>query len=182
MIELPFEPCPALCTILPLTPLRTTPGVVFDSLPSDLLMLCSGAERVIHSHGAISPGSVESVIRPWYCHRFQDDHLMVVAGSRLVELYLREYGKIVSFKVLSNRIESNGKILYDGAAILRWRAGVYHRIESSADLGSASFNFSIRHEGFDIRREFDIHELDISTGESYVLRPGYLDQVEQSDQ
>lgn len=176
MLEIPFEPCPNLFTILPLTPLRTTPGVIFDSLPSELLTLCSGAERVIHSHGAISPGSVGSVIRPWYCHRFQDDHLMVLAGSRLVELYTPECGEIFSFRVSAGRVELNGETLYDGAAIVRWRAGVFHRIESSTDQGSASFNFSVRHEGFDIRREFDIYDLNIETGESKVIRPGYLDQ------
>jgi hypothetical protein len=176
MTEIPFEPFPDLCTVLPLTLLRKTKGVTFDTIPTDLIKLASGGERVIHSKGAVSPGAVGDVERPWYCHSFQDDHLLVLAGDRTVDLFHPNYNKIVTFFVSADKIMVDGKLLFDGGAILRWKAGVYHRIISSAELGSSSFNFSVRREGFDIRREFDIHSLDTATAESRVIRKGFLDQ------
>ncbi len=177
MIELPYEPFPKLCTILPLNLLRKTEGVTFDTIPPELIAVTSGGERVLHQKGALSPGPVEEIARPWYCHRFQDDHLLVLAGDRTVELYHPDYKKVVTFFISADRIVADGKLLYEGGAILRWNAGVFHRIKSSEESGSASFNFSIRRDGFDIRREFDIHGLTVETGESWVVRKGFLDQT-----
>lgn len=178
MDEIVFEPCPELCTILPLQPLRKTKGVLFDSLPIELLGAMAGGERVIHVPGAQSPGPVGDIVRPWYCHRCQDDHLLVFHGSRMVELYHPNCKRNYSFYVTSQEITVNGDILYSGGAILRWKAGVFHRIISSIKVGSASINFAKRYEGFDVRHEFDIHDLDIESGKSRVVRDGYLDQNE----
>lgn len=177
MNEIPFQPCPELCTVLPLTLLRKTPGVTFDSMPTELIEKSSGGERVIHQRGAISPGPVGEVLRPWYCHRFQDDHLMVLHGSRTVELWHSSAQQVYSFYITADSIYVDDELLYEGGAILRWKAGVFHRIESSKEIGSASFNFAIRREGFDIRREFDIYNLNVETGQHQVIRAGYKDQT-----
>lgn len=177
MTEIPFAPCPELCTILPLSPLRKTEGVSFDSLPTELLLNSNGGERVLHNHGAQSPGPVGDVEHPWYCHKAQDDHLLVLAGHRWVELYHPDCKQIYKFRVSSHSIALDNDVIYEGGAILRWKAGVFHRIVSSKSLGSASLNFAIRNDGFDLQHEFDIHDLTIETGESRVIREGYLDQL-----
>ena len=70
--------------------------------------------------------------------------------------------------------------IYDGAAMLVWPRGVFHRIRSDQQTGSASLNFRRRYEGFDIDTNFNIYDLDPSTGEYRTLRAGYLDQPRDS--
>lgn len=177
MEKIAFEPCPELCTIFPLVGLRKTEGVVFDTIPTNMLTMVTGGERVMHEKGAQSPNPVGEEHRPWYCHKCQDDHLLVLFGEREVDLYHPSCKEVFTFGVSSHQVTCNGELLYDGGAIIRWKAGVYHRIVSSPELGSASINFAKRYEGFDIRHEFDIWALDPATGKSKVIRDGYLDQV-----
>ncbi len=178
MREIPFTVCPKLCSILPITPLRKTEGVTFDSIPEELLRHSSGAERVIHRAGAYSPNAIGEIKRPWYCHKAQDDHLMVLYGDRDVELFHPSCNQIFRFHITPEAIFEGEKLLFEGGAILRWRAGVFHRITSSKELGSASFNFAVRYDDFDIQHEFDIYDLDTLTGKSVVIRAGFLDQNE----
>ena len=60
--------------------------------------------------------------------------------------------------------------------MLVWPCGVFHRIQSDKQTGSASLNFGVRYDGFDIRTNFDIYDLDPATGEHRMIRAGYLDQ------
>lgn len=177
METIPFNSCPKLCTIIPLQALRKTVGVTFDTIPTELLLETSGGERVLHRKGAQSPGAVGDIERPWYCHKCQDDNLMVLWGDRRIDLYHPSCNRIFTFTVSVDSILCDGELLYNGGAILRWKAGVFHRIVSSPVHGSASINFAKRYDGFDIRHEFDIYELDSSSGEFGVIRDGYLDQV-----
>ncbi len=177
MDEINYAQFPDLFTIQPLSPLRKTEGVSFSSVPVELLTHCSSGEQVIHGKGAHSPGPVGDVERPWYCHHHQDDHLLVFSGAREIELYLPEYERSVLLLVTPESVYVDGELFYEGAALVCWKAGVFHRIESSPILGSACFNFALYYEGFDIRHEFDIYDLDIQSGESWVIRSGYLDQT-----
>ncbi len=177
MEEINYAPFPKLFTIQPLSSMRKTEGVSFSSVPLELLTHCSSCERVIHDKGARSPGPVGDVEKPWYCHQHQDDHLIVLSGAREVELYLPEYERSVLLRITPESIYIDRDLFYHGAALVCWRAGVFHRIESSPFLGSACFNFALYYDGFDIRHEFDIYDLDIQSGESRVIRSGYLDQT-----
>lgn len=172
-----FTPCPALCTIIPLQALRKTEGVTFDTIPSELLEVTTGGERVLHRKGAQSPGVVGKVERPWYCHRCQDDNLLVLWGDRRVDLYHPSCHEVFTFTVSVDHILCGDSLLYEGGAILQWKAGVFHRIISSPVHGSASINFAQRYAGFDIRHEFDIYHLDCDSGNFRVIRDGYLDQA-----
>ena len=80
-----------LYRIIPLRMLRRTPGVHFDEMvPSDIPKI-DGIDRVIHAANSISPGPVQtdtvSVKRPWYMHPGQDDNLMVLQGTRYIDIY-----------------------------------------------------------------------------------------------
>ncbi len=176
MTEIPFTPCPELCTIIPLNLLRKTPGVTFDSIPEELVQRASGAERVLHQKGAQSPGAVGAVTRPWYCHKTQHDNLMVLFGSRSVELYHPSCARIFTFDVTPESIRCDCKTRGVRRALLSPKPGVAHRIIASPDAGSASFNFAVRDADFDIRHEFDIWDLDEETGKAVVIREGWRDQ------
>lgn len=171
-----FQEVPGLYRVIPLVPLRRTAGVFFDLVPVAAIPRISAIDRVIHEGGAVSPGAVGGVARPWYMHPHQDDNLLVLQGVRHVDLYSASHGRIESFKVYPNRLEDGeGVEICDFPCMLVWPTFVFHRIVSG-EQGSASLNFAVHHEGFDIRSNFNIYALDVSTGKFSLLREGYLDQ------
>jgi len=166
---------PGFYKVVALQPFRKTEGVSFDILPKSLVMKIDAVDRVIHRSSAVSPGPVGDVKEPWYMHPHQDDNLIVLQGVRHVEIYSKKHDRIESFVVTPERIEQNGKLLYDGPGLLVWPRGVFHRIKSGEN-GSASINLATHYEGIDMRTNFNIYDLDTKTGKFKVIREGHLDQ------
>lgn len=164
-----------LYRLIPLRTLRRTHGVKFDEMvPSDIPKI-DGIDRVIHGPNSISPGPVGNIKRPWYMHSGQDDNLMVLQGERYIDIYEPNTKKSASFVVSPDKIYKNDKLYYDGAAMIVWPAGVYHRIISGSG-GSISLNFATRTKEFDLDNNFNIYDLDKNTGKSKLLRKGIEDQ------
>ncbi|MBU0482903.1 MAG: hypothetical protein KKB30_00105 [Proteobacteria bacterium] len=170
-----FKEVKDLYKIIPLNVFRRTPGVYFDNVPTKALPRIDAIDRVIHEQKAISPGPVGEVERPWYMHPCQDDNLVVLHGTRLVDIYRKQHGKMESFVVTANQISKNGQIIYDGPAMLVWPRGVFHRIESLAE-GSSAINFAVHYPGIDMQTNFNIYDLDLKTGQFRVIRAGHQDQ------
>lgn len=162
--------------IFRLKPLRKTEGVFFDTIPGTVFGHVDAIDRVVHAAGAYSPGAVGEVLRPWYMHEFQSDHLMVLAGMRIIELFSRKYGEVVKFEVTPEGIKKNGVTVYEGQVILMWYPTIFHRVESCQENGSSSLNFAVQHDGFDIATNFNIYDLNCSSGEYHLIRHGMLDQ------
>ena len=165
-----------LYKIVTLKELRKTDNVQFDALDTSCMPHIDVFDRVIHAPGAISPGSVGDIKYPWYMHPYQEDNLMVLHGRRDIDIYTPEHGKVEHFSVSPDNVCRNDKICYIGAAMLVWPCGVFHRIVSSSEDGSASINFAVRYEGFNIKTNFNIYDLNTKNGEYKVLREGHLDQ------
>ncbi|MFH7319222.1 hypothetical protein ACHHRT_01280 [Desulfurivibrio sp. D14AmB] len=161
--------------IIPLQPLRRTPGVLFDNVPMGFLPRIDAIDRVLHQSSAISPGPVGEVARPWYMHPHQDDNLIVLSGRREVDIYRREHGR-ASFTVTPDQILQNGEVLFDGPAMLVWPRHVFHRIVSGPK-GSASLNFAVHYPGLDPRTNFSIYRLEEESGRFEVIREGFRDQA-----
>ena len=176
--DLVFQEVPGLYPIIPLCVLRRTPGVCFDAVPTRAFPRIDAIDRVLHGPGAVSPGPVGDVERPWYMHPHQDDNLVVLAGTRHVEVYSSAHGRVESFVVTPNQVKRGDEVVYDGPAILVWPRGVFHRIQSCPKNGSASLNVAVHYDGFDIRMNFSIYDLNTETGEYRVIREGHLDQPE----
>jgi len=170
-----FVEVPGLYKIIPLKLFRKTPGVSFDILPKKIVPKVDAVDRVIHAKSAVSPGPVGDVAEPWYMHPHQDDNLMVLQGVRHVDIYTSAHGKVESFVITPDAVQQNGVKVYDGAAMLVWPRGVFHRIKSGDD-GSASVNLATHYEGLDMRTNFSIYDLDTETGKFKVIREGHLDQ------
>jgi hypothetical protein len=170
-----FKEIEGLYKIIPLKLFRKTPGVAFDVLPKEIVPKVDAVDRVIHFKDAVSPGPVGDVAEPWYMHPHQDDNLMVLQGVRHVDIYTRAHGKIESFVVTPDKIMQNGDIVHDGAALLVWPQGVFHRIKSGKE-GSASVNLATHYDGIDMRTNFNIYDLDLESGKFRVIREGHLDQ------
>lgn len=164
--------------IIPLQPLRRTPGVLFDNVAMEFLPRIDAIDRVLHRGSAISPGPVGEVERPWYMHPHQDDNLIVLFGRREVDIYLREHGR-VSFTVTPEQILQAGQVIFDGPAMLVWPRYVFHRIVSGPE-GSASLNFARHHPGLDLRSNFNIYSLEEESGRFEVIREGFRDQDQQA--
>lgn len=162
--------------IIPLKELRRTKNVRFDVLDTSLIPHIDSVDRVIHGPGARSPGSVGAVERPWYMHPHQADNLMVLHGMRSIDLYSPEIGRVEHFTVTADKVCRENGVCYTGAAMLVWPCGVFHRIVSCPEQGSSSVNFAAHTDGFDIRTNFDIYDLDTESGQFNVIRAGHLDQ------
>ena len=154
---------------------RETEGVYFDVFPNEFLEPVKGVDRVIHKSNAVSPGKLGNVERPWYMHPYQGDNLVVLYGERHVDLYSVAHKKIEKFVITPNEIYQNGELVCTVPGMLVWPPYVFHRVESK-ELGSASLNFAYRYEGFDVKDNFDIYDLNIETGEYKVIREGFKDQ------
>jgi hypothetical protein len=166
---------PGLYKLLSLNSFRKTAGVVFDAFPMEGIGRIDAIDRVLHDQAAQSPGPVGLIERPWYMHPCQDDNLMVLFGTRFVDVYSIEHGKIESFTVTPNTVYKNNKLLYDGASVLIWPRNVFHRIVSGQE-GSASINLATHYDGFDITTNFNIYDLNTETGQYALIRKGEKDQ------
>jgi len=166
---------PGLYRVIALKPFRRTPGVSFDLVPMEHLPAIAGIDRVMHDGAALSPGPVGDVERPWYMHPHQEDNLIVMRGTRTVDVYTLESRRLETFVVGPDSVTRDGELVYDGPAMLVWPNNVFHRIRSGPD-GSASLNFAARSDGFDIKTNFNIYDLDVTKNTFRLLRMGYLDQ------
>lgn len=164
-----------LYRIIKLKEFRKTVGVSFDVMLKSMVPKVDAIDRVLHEQSAVSPGPVEGVERPWYMHTCQDDNLIVLHGTRYVEVYNKAHGKVESFVVEPNKITHNGKVVFEGGAVLVWPAGVFHRIRSGEE-GSASVNLATHYDHFDIKTNFNIYDLNTETGEYRCIREGFKDQ------
>lgn len=164
-----------LFKIIKLKEFRRTEGVAFDVMVESMVPRVNAIDRVLHKNNAISPGPVGDVERPWYMHPHQEDNLFVLHGKRYVDLYTKEHGKVEKFVVTPNYIEHNGEVVYEGGAVLVWPTYVFHRIISGEE-GSASINLASHLEGFDIKTNFNIYDLNTETGDYKLIREGYKDQ------
>ena len=162
--------------VIRLKEFRRTQGVSFDIMVESMLPKIDSIDRVIHQSDAISPGSVNTILRPWYMHTQQDDHLLVLYGKREVELYSPQYGKIEKFVVTPDYIEQNGERILEGGGLVAWSTNVFHRIRSGKE-GSASLNLATHHEAFDYQTNFNIYDLNTETGAYELLREGFKDQM-----
>jgi hypothetical protein len=171
-----IEEVSGLYKIIMLKFYRQTPGVFFEMLEDSDIPETTAIDRVIHEYGAVSPGPVGTTPRPWYMHPHQDDNLMVLHGTRYVDIYTPTHGKVEHFTITPHQVIKNDEIIVDGAAMLVWPHGVFHRIKSCDKEGSASINFATRYEHFDVNTNFNIYDLNTATGQFEVLREGHLDQ------
>lgn len=165
--------------IIPLRALRRTSGVLFDEMvPSDIPKI-HGIDRVIHGPNSVSPGPVEDspipVKRPWYMHPGQDDNLLVLQGTRYIDIFCRKTKNKASFIVTPDKIYKNDKLYFNGPAMVVWPAGIFHRIISGEE-GSISVNFATRTKKFDLKDNFNIYNLCTATGDYHLLRDGSDDQ------
>ena len=168
-----------LYRIIPLRILRRTSGVKFDEMvPSDIPKI-HGIDRVVHGPNSLSPGPIEDstppVKRPWYMHKGQDDNLMVLQGTRYIDIFKPETKERASFIITPEKIYKNEKLYYDGPAMVVWPAGVFHRIISGEE-GSISVNFATRNRNFNLDDNFNIYDLNIHSGEYRLLKDGIDDQ------
>jgi len=161
--------------IIPLRVLRRTLGVQFDEIvPSDIPKI-DGIDRVIHSANSISPGPIHNIKRPWYMHTHQEDNLMVVQGTRFVDIYCPKTKIKSSFIITPDKIYKNDKLYCDYPALVVWNVGIFHRIISGPE-GSISINFATRHKGYNNNDNFNIYDLDLETGKYKIIKEGYKDQ------
>jgi hypothetical protein len=164
-----------LYRLIPLRILRRTYGVSFDEIvPSDIPRI-HGIDRVIHLANSISPGPIEDVKRPWYMHTNQDDNLLVLQGTRYIDIYNPKDKQGASFIITPDKVYKNEKLYYNGPAMVVWPAGIFHRIISGSE-GSISVNFASRNYGFNLKDNFNIYDLNQNTCEYKLLKQGIDDQ------
>ena len=169
---------PGVAYFIPLAALRQTPKVNFHALPHDLVKEIAAIDRVEHDVGAYSPIAKDRPeLRAWYMHPHQEDNLLVLRGKRDIDLYTIKHGVVERFQATPHAIQHNGKTVFEGPALLGWGTHVFHRVTSPD--GSVSMNFARHFDGFNIKDNFNIYELNTETGEYTTVREGHLDQPVQ---
>jgi len=158
--------------IIPLKRLRHTNKVDFDVM--SFFEEFNGIDIVTHQAWARSPGSVWDKDNNWYMHKGQEDNLITLSGNRYVELYDMKNKKVERFEISHELIKHNWEIIHEGPAILGWPVEVFHR--NYSPKGSVSMNFAVRTDKFNLDTEFNIYDLNTSTGEYTVARIGKEDQ------
>lgn len=166
--------------LIPLRMLRRTAGVKFDEMvPSDIPKI-DGIDKVVHGPNSLSPGPMDDpdgvpIKRPWYMHTGQDDNLMVLQGTRYIDIFCPKKKEKASFIITPDQVFKNDKLYYDGPAMVVWPAGIFHRIISGEE-GSISINFATRTNKFNLDDNFNIYNLNTKTGEHKVIKDGSEDQ------
>ena len=100
--------------LIPLRMLRRTPGVKFDEMvPSDIPKI-DGIDKVVHGPNSLSPGPMEDndgipIKRPWYMHSGQDDNLMVLQGTRYIDIFCLKRKEKASFIITPDQVFKNDK-------------------------------------------------------------------------
>lgn len=164
-----------LYKVIKLKEFRKTEGVRFDVMGKSMVPKVDAIDRVLHKGGSVSPGPVGDVARPWYMHPHQEDNLLVLQGERHIQVYTKDHGKVENFVVTPEYVEHNGERIVEGGGLVVWPVNVFHRITSTED-GSASVNLATYMDGFDIKTNFNVYDLNTETGEYRLIREGYLDQ------
>lgn len=170
-----IEEVKGLYKIISIDEFRRTSSVEFSVLTGENLPKVDSFDKVIHKNDAVSPGVDDKGIRTWYMHPHQDDNLIVLQGIRNIEIYTKKYGKIEKFMVTPDCVFKNDTQICIKGSMLVWPRGVFHRI-ISGENGSISINLATHYKGFDIKTNFNIYNLDISTGRYSVYRYGFEDQ------
>lgn len=153
--------------------LRKTPDVLFNKVP--VFEKIDAIDYVEHAANAVSPSIADKDGDFWYMHTHQEDNLLVIIGTRIVELYSKEHGKVETFEVTSSYIKHNGKLIHEGMTVFGWPKYVFHRVKSGAE-GSRSLNFAIYDDNFDIKTNFNIYTLNTTNGIFEIAREGFKDQ------
>jgi len=157
--------------LIPLRTLRRTSGVKFDEIiPSDIPKV-DAIDKVIHGPNTMSPGPTKNIIRPWYKHSKQENNLLVLQGTRYMDIYDPKTQDKASFIITPDKIYKNEKLYYDGPAMVVWPSGTFHRI-ISGDEGSVSINFAARERGFEFQEYFNIYDLNTETGSFTCIKNG----------
>lgn len=118
-------------------------------------------------------------------HRGQSDHLMVLQGERLVELYCSSKNTLVRFRLTPNEIFKEETLLYEGAYILSWPPEIFHRIVTVRG-GSISVNFVTYISDVNFEHNFGVYDVNTTNGSFMLIRssvsnnPGKL--VEKCDE
>jgi hypothetical protein len=60
---------------------------MFDEMVPSAIPKISGIDRVIHGPNSISPDPIDNLKRPWYMHPGQDDNLLVLQGTRYIDIF-----------------------------------------------------------------------------------------------
>jgi len=101
--------------VIPMRVLRRTHETRSTRWISDIPKI-DGIDRVIHG--------ANSIKRPWYMHTHQDDNLMVLQGTRYVDIFCPRRLVKSSFVITPDK---NNKLYFDGSALIVWPSGIFHR-------------------------------------------------------
>ncbi|MDA9216362.1 hypothetical protein N9O88_00895 [bacterium] len=95
-----------------------------------------GSENITKKRFKTKPNSEEEI---WYQNRFEKNNLMVLNGSRNVDLYCPRTYKKENLIIHEDNIYRNGKLYYGSPAIISWSGDLFHKTEIGEN-GSFSLN------------------------------------------
>ena len=137
--------------LIPLKNVQRASSFRIDNLIVQNGMNITGIFREIHGPKTKSSIGSENITKKmfniqhnkneeaWYQNRFEKNNLMVLNGSRNVDLYCPRTDKKENLIINEDNIYRNGKLYYGCPAIISWSGDLFHKTESSEN-GSFSLN------------------------------------------
>ena len=142
--------------LLPLGSLKRLTNYKVDNVLQQDIPKITGMYRETHGPNVMTPIGTEDVFREfhdmngvdnvagskcWYANDFERNNLMVLNGSRTIELYCYNRNRREVLTVNEDNIYRNGKLYYGSPAIISWNGSIYHRTISGFK-GCVSINFT----------------------------------------
>tara|TARA_Y100000389_G_scaffold194699_1_gene225065 strand:- start:2827 stop:3345 length:519 start_codon:yes stop_codon:yes gene_type:complete len=141
--------------LLQLGSLKRLTNYKVDNVIHQDIAKITGIYRETHGSNVMSPIGTEYVFKEfhmnctdndegskcWYANDFERNNLMVLSGSRTIELYcyVRKTREILTIN--EDNIYRNGKLYYGSPAMISWDGSIYHRTISGFK-GCVSINFT----------------------------------------
>lgn len=138
-------------TLIPLKNIKRCSSFKIDNLVVENGSNITGIFREIHGPKTKSSIGSENKIKKmfkikyncqeeiWYQNRFEKNNLMVLNGSRYLDLYCQRTYKKENLIIHEDNIYRNGKLYYGSPAIISWSGDLFHKTESGEN-GSFSLN------------------------------------------
>tara|TARA_Y100000389_G_scaffold204586_1_gene258165 strand:+ start:4464 stop:4985 length:522 start_codon:yes stop_codon:yes gene_type:complete len=138
-------------TLIPLKNVQRASSFRIDNLIVQNGMNITGIFREIHGPKTKSSIGSENITKKmfktkpngeqeiWYQNQFEKNNLMVLNGSRNVDLYCPRTYKKENLIIHEDNIYRNGKLYYGSPAIISWSGDLFHKTEIGEN-GSFSLN------------------------------------------
>ena len=153
--------------LIPLSQVLRSSSFRIDNALIEQGIQISGIYREIHGANVSSHIGTDSYLKKlddnWYSNCYERNNLLVLNGSRTVNLFCKYTNQEMTFTITPDNIYKNNKLYYGSPGIISWYGDIYHKTKSGNE-GSISINFT--ENAYSIE---EIKEIEKEKEEKYIF-------------